>query len=175
MFTLGFRDVRDTPLDLHQGLVGVLFLVQLPDSVGSHRLLQGRRENRDDTREPRSDVGHKGELERRVKRLGEELRKSVGRFSFVDVVSQCVGSDSALQVLRALQRKKSAWYHAAVVKATNDLGNSLRSTMFVILASFRTSTTVSGDAKDRGRVRRIDVRHQGGEKHLGVGSVTSGV
>lgn len=47
--------------------------------------------------------------------------------------------------------------------------------MFIIFTRLCASTAVSRNTEDRRRVRRVDEGHQRGEKHLGVGSVTSGV
>jgi hypothetical protein len=56
-----------------------------------------------------------------------------------------------------------------------NLGHSLGPSVFVVLTRLGSRSAVSGNAENGRGVRRVDERHQRSKKHLGVGSVASGV
>ncbi len=104
MPSLGVLDVGHAlPADRDKRLVGVLFLVQLPDVGRAHGLLEWDVGDRDDAREPRRDGWDKGDGER-VGRLRDERPEAEGCFPLVNVVGERVGANSTAQVVRGLRR-----------------------------------------------------------------------
>lgn len=93
--------IRHSLLDLDKRFLAVLFFVQLNDFGRAHALVQRSSEDRDDTREPRGDVGNEGKGEG-VCGGRDEGRKMSGGFTLVNVVSKRVRTDAALEVLSRL-------------------------------------------------------------------------